>query len=429
MSKHTALARAVPARDEGEGTVVGVEAAREARSAIDQLVFQGARDMLQAALEAEIDAFLESHRSVRDGRGNRGVVRNGHLPERKILTGAGSLEIRQPRARDKRDEADERVTFSSSILPPYLRRSKALDELIPWRYLKGVSTGDFSEALAALVGPQAKGLSPNVVVKLKEQWQQEYSTWQQRDLSAKEYVYFWVDGIYFNIRLEKDRQCILVVVGATAEGHKELVAVQDGYREDEQSWYELLVDLKRRGLKQGPKLAVGDGALGFWSALRKVYGDCREQRCWVHKESNVLSKLPKGLQGRAKADLHAVWMAETRETAHQAFDTFVEKYAPKYPKATECLAKDREELLTFYDFPAEHWIHLRTTNPIESTFSTVRLRHGRTKGNGNRRACLTMVFKLVESAQKRWRRLNGHQQILPLLQGKKFVDGILQDAA
>ena len=429
MSKHTALARAVPVRDEGEGTVVGVEAAREARSAIDQLVFQGARDMLQAALEAEIDAFLESHRSVRDGRGNRGVVRNGHLPERKILTGAGSLEIRQPRARDKRDEADERVTFSSSILPPYLRRSKALDELIPWRYLKGVSTGDFSEALAALVGPQAKGLSPNVVVKLKEQWPQEYSTWQQRDLSAKEYVYFWVDGIYFNIRLEKDRQCILVVVGATAEGHKELVAVQDGYREDEQSWYELLVDLKRRGLKQGPKLAVGDGALGFWSALRKVYGDCREQRCWVHKESNVLSKLPKGLQGRAKADLHAVWMAETRETAHQAFDTFVEKYAPKYPKATECLAKDREELLTFYDFPAEHWIHLRTTNPIESTFSTVRLRHGRTKGNGNRRACLTMVFKLVESAQKRWRRLNGHQQILPLLQGKKFVDGILQDAA
>ena len=429
MSKHTALARAVPVRDEGEGTVVGVEAAREARSAIDQLVFQGARDMLQAALEAEIDAFLESHRSVRDGRGNRGVVRNGHLPERKILTGAGSLEIRQPRARDKRDEADERVTFSSSILPPYLRRSKALDELIPWRYLKGVSTGDFSEALAALVGPQAKGLSPNVVVKLKEQWQQEYSTWQQRDLSAKEYVYFWVDGIDFNIRLEKDRQCILVVVGATAEGHKELVAVQDGYREDEQSWYELLVDLKRRGLKQGPKLAVGDGALGFWSALRKVYGDCREQRCWVHKESNVLSKLPKGLQGRAKADLHAVWMAETRETAHQAFDTFVEKYAPKYPKATECLAKDREELLTFYDFPAEHWIHLRTTNPIESTFSTVRLRHGRTKGNGNRRACLTMVFKLVESAQKRWRRLNGHQQILPLLQGKKFVDGILQDAA
>jgi transposase-like protein len=429
MSKHTALARAVPVRDEGEGTVVGVEAAREARSAIDQLVFQGARDMLQAALEAEIDAFLESHRSVRDGRGNRGVVRNGHLPERKILTGAGSLEIRQPRARDKRDEADERVTFSSSILPPYLRRSKALDELIPWRYLKGVSTGDFSEALAALVGPQAKGLSPNVVVKLKEQWPQEYSTWQQRDLSAKEYVYFWVDGIDFNIRLEKDRQCILVVVGATAEGHKELVAVQDGYREDEQSWYELLVDLKRRGLKQGPKLAVGDGALGFWSALRKVYGDCREQRCWVHKESNVLSKLPKGLQGRAKADLHAVWMAETRETAHQAFDTFVEKYAPKYPKATECLAKDREELLTFYDFPAEHWIHLRTTNPIESTFSTVRLRHGRTKGNGNRRACLTMVFKLVESAQKRWRRLNGHQQIVPLLQGKKFVDGILQDAA
>jgi transposase-like protein len=407
----------------------GAEAAREARSIIDQLVFEGARHMLQRALEAEIDGFLERHEGLRDQRGNRQVVRNGYLPERKILTGAGPLDVRQPRVRDKRDAGQEKITFSSQILPPYLRRSKAIDELIPWLYLKGVSTGDFSEALVALIGPQAKGLSANVVVKLKEQWQEEFTAWQQRDLSGKEYVYFWADGIYFNIRLEDDRQCILVVVGATADGHKELVAVQDGYREDEQSWYELLVDLKRRGLKHGPKLATGDGALGFWAALRKVYGQCREQRCWVHKESNVLSKLPKGVHRRAKTDLRAIWMAETRSSAQQAFDTFLEKYGAKYPKATECLAKDREELLAFYDFPAEHWMHLRTTNPIESTFSTVRLRHQRTKGNGHRRACLTMVFKLVECAQKRWRRLNGHQQILPLLEGKKFVDGVLQEAA
>jgi transposase-like protein len=432
MSKDSRIAAAVPVRqegDRGEGTVAGVEAAWEARSAIDQLVFEGARHLLQAALQAEVDAFLERHRGVCDAQGRRQVVRNGYLPERKILTGAGALAIRQPRVRDQADGQREKILFSSAILPPYLRRSKAIDELIPWLYLKGVSTGDFSEALVALVGPQAKGLSANVVVKLKEQWQEEFGAWHQRDLSKKEYVYFWVDGIYFNIRLEEDRQCILVVIGATADGHKELVAVADGYREDEQSWYELLVDLKRRGLKQGPKLAVGDGALGFWAALRKVYGDCREQRCWVHKESNVLSKLPKGVQGRAKTELHAIWMAETRDQAQRAFDTFLEKYGFKYPQAAACLAKDREELLAFYDFPAEHWIHLRTTNPIESTFSTVRLRHRRTKGNGNRRACLSMVFKLLETAQKRWRRLNGHQQIVPLLQGKKFIDGLLQDAA
>jgi transposase-like protein len=407
--------------------VIACEAAQEARSAIDQLVFEGARNMLQAALETEVNSFLERYGHVRDEQGNRLVVRNGYLPGRQILTGAGPLDVQQPRVRDRRKSPDERVVFSSSILPPYLRRSKTIDELIPWLYLKGVSTGDFSEALQSLLGPQAKGLSPNVVVKLKQQWGEEFDHWQKRDLSEKEYVYFWVDGIHFNIRLEEERQCILVIVGATAEGKKELVAVQDGYREDEQSWYELLVDLKRRGLKKAPKLVIGDGALGFWAAVRKVFSKCREQRCWVHKTGNVLSKLPKRLQSKAKSELHAIWMAESRDEAEKAFDAFLEKYSAKYGKAAECLEKDREELLTFYDFPAEHWGHLRTTNPIESTFSTVRLRHRKTKGSGNRRACLTMVFKLTQSAEKRWRRLNGFELIIPLLQGKKFVDGIMQE--
>lgn len=427
MSKRSRAGRDVPESAVEGRAVIACEAAQEARSVIDQLVFEGARNMLQAALETEVNSFLERYRHIRDEQGNRLVVRNGYLPGRQILTGAGPLDVQQPRVRDRRKSPDERVAFSSSILPPYLRRSKTIDELIPWLYLKGVSTGDFSEALQSLLGPQAKGLSPNVVVKLKQQWGEEFDRWQKRDLSEKEYVYFWVDGIHFNIRLEEERQCILVIVGATAEGKKELVAVQDGYREDEQSWYELLVDLKRRGLKKAPKLVVGDGALGFWAAVRKVFSKCREQRCWMHKTGNVLSKLPKRLQGKAKSELHAIWMAESRDEAEKAFDAFLEKYSAKYGKAAECLEKDREELLTFYDFPAEHWGHLRTTNPIESTFSTVRLRHRKTKGSGNRRACLTMVFKLTQSAEKHWRRLNGFELIIPLLQGKKFVDGIMQE--
>jgi transposase-like protein len=399
-----------------------------APSHLDELVRQGAQRMLEAALETEVDQFLERHAAVRDEGDRRRVVRNGFLPARRLLTGAGPLEVRQPRARDHRP-AEERVTFSSAILPPYLRRSRAIDELLPWLYLKGVSTGDFQEALQALLGPEASGLSANVVTRLVEQWQEEHAVWCRRDLSKKQYVYFWVDGIYVNVRLDGERQCLLIVMGATVEGHKELVAVQDGIREDEQSWYELLVDLKQRGLKTAPKLVVGDGALGFWKAVRKVFPKARAQRCWVHKEANVLSKLPKGIQPAAKRDLHSIWMAETRDAANQAFDTFLEKYGAKYPKATECLAKDRDDLLAFYDFPAEHWLHLRTTNPIESTFATVRLRHRRTKGNGTRRASLAMVFKLSQSAARRWRRLNGHEQIGHLQEGKCFVNGILQPAA
>ena len=401
-------------------------------SPLDELVRSGAQRMLQTAIETEVEEFVRLHCDRRDASGHRQVVRNGYQPARELLTGAGRLEIQQPRVRDNSSEKEKRISFSSSILPPYLRRSKALDELIPWLYLKGISTGDFSEALQSLLGEDAPGLSPNVIVRLKEKWGQEYDQWSRRDLSERAYVYIWADGIHVNVRLENEadqRQCLLVLMGATPDGQKELVAVVDGYRESEQSWYELLIDLKNRGLSLAPKLAIGDGALGFWAALRKVYGETREQRCWVHKTANVLNNMPTSVQPRAKTDIHEIWMAESRAAATKAFNAFLEKYRAKYPAACECLEKDRDVLLSFYDFPAEHWIHVRTTNPIESTFSTIRLRHRRTKGSGTRRASLTMMFKLAQSAQKRWRRLNGHQHIVHLLEGKKFIDGILQDAA
>jgi putative transposase len=408
-------------------------------SPLDELVRTGAQRMLQSAIETEVNDFLLEHDQRQDVAGKREVVRNGYLPARKILTGAGPLEVEQPRVRDNSSEKESRVQFSSKILPPYLRRSRSIAELIPWLYLKGISTGDFSEALQALAGPNATGLGPNVIVRLKEQWSQEYEVWSRRDLSAKEYVYFWVDGIHVNVRLADEanrKQCLLVVMGATVDGHKELVAVVDGYRESEQSWYELLIDLKNCGLAKPPKLAVGDGALGFWAALPKVFPETKEQRCWVHKSqirrggtANVLNKLPKSVQPRAKEDIHEIWMAETRASAGKAFDVFLEKYGAKYAGACDCLKKDRDELLAFYDFPAEHWKHLRTTNPIESTFATIRLRHRRTKGSGSRRTSLAMMFKLAQSAEKHWKRLNGYEQLLPLQEGKQFIDGVMQDAA
>ena len=360
------------------------------------------------------------------------MVRNGHKPTRTITTGAGQLDVQQPRVRDNSPDKANRAQFSSSILPPYLRRSKSIDELIPWLYLKGISSGDFPDALQAILGENAKGLSANVVVRLKEQWTKEHETWSRRDLSDKRYAYIWVDGIHVKIRLEDEgnqKQCMLVVMGATEDGQKELIAVMDGYRESEQSWHELLVDLKQRGLALAPTLATGDGALGFWAALRKVYPERREQRCWVHKTANVLNKMPKSVQPRAKSDLQEIWMAETRQDSEKAFDTFLEKYGSKYDAACACLEKDRDVLFTFYDFPAEHWKHLRTTNPIESTFATIRLRHKRTKGSGSRRTSLAMMFKLAQSAQKGWRKLNCHEKIIPLLNGKKFVNGVQQDAA
>jgi putative transposase len=393
-----------------------------------EILRQGAQRMLAQAIQEEVDEWIDRRAELRDAAGHQQVVRNGHLPRRTITTGIGPVDIRQPRVRDRRP-AGQAEKFTSKILPPYLRKTKSLEELIPWLYLKGVSTGDFSEALAALLGEDAKGLSASTITRLKNVWEEEYRQWQGRSLVGKEYVYVWADGVHFNVRLEEDRQCILVVMGATKDGKKELIAIADGYRESEQSWKALLLDVKSRGLTVDPKLATGDGALGFWKALAKVFPKTREQRCWVHKTANVLDKLPKRLQPEAKEKLHEIWMADTRENAHRAFDLFLATYEGKYPKACACLAKDRDVLLTFYDFPAEHWIHLRTTNPIESTFATVRLRTKRTKGSGTRTACLTMVFKLMQSAQRRWRTLNGSEQLPDVIQGIPFVDGVKQPKA
>lgn len=437
MKQSTKPHESLPNLNDSQGTthepdVLGFHSPEDSRSPMDELIRQGAQKMLQAAINAEVEAFLERHSERVDEQGRRRVVRNGHLPARDVLTGAGPLQVKQPRVRDNSPDKNQRVQFSPGVLPSYLRKSPALEELIPWLYLKGISTGDFSDALKALVGEGAKGLSPNVIVRLKEQWSQEYEVWMKRDLSDKQYVYLWADGIHVNVRLEDEankRQCMLVLMGATAEGRKELIAVQDGYRESEACWSELLVGLKQRGLSIEPKLAIADGALGFWAAVRKIFPAIEEQRCWVHKTANILKDLPKSVQPRAKADIHDIWQADTRADAEKAFEHFLEKYRAKYAKACECLRKDREVLLTFYDFPAEHWVHLRTTNPIESTFATIRLRHRRTKGSGSRRASLAMMFKLAQSAEKRWRRLNGHQQILHVLAGKTFKDGTLQDAA
>jgi transposase-like protein len=402
--------------------VVSLPAATS-QDVLTNILRDGAQRMLTQAIDAEIADWIETHRDVRNEAGHRQVVRNGRLPKRTILSGVGPLEVEQPRVLDRRPK-DEADFFSSKILPPYLRKTKRLEELIPWLYLKGISTGDFSEALAALVGPSAAGLSASTIVRLKSVWEEEFQEWNRRSLEGKRYVYLWADGVHFNIRLEEDRLCILVLMGATEDGRKELIAVADGYRESEQSWKSLLLDVKARGLAIDPKLATGDGALGFWKALPQVYATIREQRCWVHKTANVLDKLPKRLQPEAKDKIHRIWMAPTKGDADKAFDLFVATYEAKYPKATECLSKDRDVLLTFYDFPAEHWIHLRTTNPIESTFATVRLRHRRTKGNGSRLACLTMVFKLMQSASKRWRLLNGSNLLPDVIQGVKFIDGI-----
>ncbi len=405
----------------------------EARDTLTEILRHGARRMLAQAIEQEVDEYLAAHAEAVDEAGRRLVVRNGHTPTRSILTGLGPIELARPRVNDKRLDADgNRMRFTSSILPPYLRRTKSIDELVPWLYLKGVSTGDFPEALGALLGPGAEGLSATNICRLKRVWQDEWKDFSRRDLTDKQYVYIWADGIYFNIRLADEaskKQCILVLMGATADGKKELIGIDDGYRESEQSWLELLRGLQSRGLKTDPKLAVADGALGFWAACRKLWPTTREQRCWVHKTANVLNKLPKSIQPKSKSMLHEIWQAETKSDAETAFDLFVTTFEAKYPKAAACLAKDRDVLLTFYDFPAEHWRHLRTTNPIESTFATVRLRHRRTKGSGSRTSCLTMVFKLALAAEKRWRRLNGSALLPDVIRGVRFVDGIKEKAA
>lgn len=384
----------------------------------------GARALLAQAVEAEVAGFLGEHTDKRTDDGRQRLVRHGHLPERSIMTGIGAVEVCVPRVRDRLSGTDDRIRFSSAILPPYSRRSKSLEVLIPILYLKGISTGDFAEALSALLGPNAGGLSASTIVRLKEVWADEHARWLKRDLSVKRYVYFWADGIYVQARLEDEAQCLLVIIGATPEGKKELVGLADGLRESAHSWRDLLLDLKRRGLSSGPQLAVGDGALGFWKALDEVWPTTRAQRCWVHKTANVLNKLPNSLHTKAKGALHNIWMAETRKDAEAALDVFIETYSRKYEKAAECVAKDRDALLAFYDFPAEHWKHLRTTNPIESAFATVRHRTTRSKGCLSNKTALAMIFKLAQAAEKSWRRLKGYSLLPKVILGVKFSDGI-----
>lgn len=393
---------------------------------LTEVLRSGARALLTQAVEAEVADFLARHADHKTADERRRVVRHGHLPEREIMTGIGPVAVRQPRVRDQLAAADDpgRIRFTPAILPPYARRTKSLEMLIPILYLKGVSTGDFEEALAALLGKDAPGLSASTIARLKEVWLGEHKCWNERDLSAKRYVYLWADGIHLQARLEDDAQCILVLIGATPEGKKELIGFTDGTRESAHDWRALLLDLKRRGLAVAPELAVADGGLGFWKALGEVWPKTREQRCWVHKTANVLNKLPKSQQPKAKRALQEIWMAETKAGAEAAFDAFIESYEVKYEKAAQCLKKDREALLAFYDFPAEHWKHLRTTNPIESTFATVRHRTIRAKGCLSNKTALAMVFKLVEGAQRSWRRLDGHNQLPKIIQGVKFADGL-----
>ncbi len=386
--------------------------------------------MLAKAVEAEVAAYIEDHQHELDEEGRRLVVRNGRHRPRTIDTGVGPVELEQPRVNDRRVDAEgKRFRFTSKILPPYLRRTKNIEELIPWLYLKGISTNDFPECLQRLTGNSSASLSPTTVVRLKEIWSKECQEWSRRSLAGKRFVYFWADGVYFNIRLEEDRQCVLVVMGATEDGEKELVAIADGSRESTQSWREILLDLKQRGLEHPPALAIGDGALGFWKALAEVFPTTRAQRCWVHKTGNLLNCLPSHKHAAAKGDIQDIWMAETRAAAILAYDSFVAKCEAKYPKATASLEKDRDELLAFYDFPAEHWVHLRTTNPIESMFATVRLRHRRTKGSGTRVACLAIVFELAEAASKKWRRLTGAKLARDVVDGVQFKDGVKVGAA
>ena len=391
---------------------------------LTEVLRNGARTLLAQAVETEVADFLAEHADKRTADGYQRLVRHGHLPERSIMTGIGPVEIRVPRVRDRLGRAGDGIRFSSAIVPPYARRSKSLEVLIPLLYLKGISTGDFAEALSALLGSNAGGLSASTIGRLKEVWADEHARWLKRDLSTKRYVYFWVDGIYVQARLEDEAQCLLVIIGATPEGKKELVGLADGLRESAQSWRELLLDLKRRGLAMGPQLAIGDGALGFWKALDEVWPNTPAQRCWVHKTANVLNKLPTSLQAKAKRALHDIWMAETRNGAEAAFDAFIETYGRKYEKAVECLTKDRDTLLAFYDFPAEHWKHLRTTNPIESAFATVRHRTTRSKGCLSNKTALTMIFKLAQAAEKSWRRLKGYALLPKVVLGVKFNDGI-----
>jgi len=409
----------VKVAEEGVGGEAG-----EMRLTLDELAREGARRMLVAALEVEVAAYVEAHRETRDETGHAQVVRNGRGRVRRVTVGSGTLPVRAPRVDDRRvDEAGERQRFRSRILPPYMRRSPKVAEVLPLLYLRGLSTGDFRAALPVLLGEDAAGLSPTTITRLTAEWDTEYQAWRKRSVVDRDYVYVWVDGVHFTIRLEEDRLCTLVMIGVRPDGTKELIAVEDGYRESTESWRTVLRDLKARGMA-APVVAVGDGALGFWAAVRDVWPETQAQRCWVHRLANVLDKLPQRLQPQAKRALHEIMNAATREQAETAITAFTTEYGAKYPKAVAALARDQEQLLTFFAFPAEHWKHLRTTNVIESPFATVRLRQRVTKGAGSRTKGLLMAYKLLRMAEERWRRVDG-PQLLPLVRaGVKFTDGV-----
>jgi putative transposase len=416
-----------------DSTIVGFHHPEDVDDPLTSVLREGARRLLAEAIEAEVEAFLAAMKEERLADGRARFVRHGHGPERTIQTGIGAVPVKRAKVRDRGPDdanglAEERITFTSAILPKWARRTKSLDALLPVLYLRGISTGDFQEALAALLGKDAPNLSPSVIGRLKEDWQGEYERWKRRDLSARRYVYIWADGVYLQARMEEDAACMLVIVGATPEGRKELVGFQVGVRESAQSWHELLVELKSHGLTATPEIAVGDGAMGFWKALDEIFPSTKHQRCWVHKITNVLNKVPKSVQPNMKADLREVRDAPDRANAEGAIGVFEEKYGAKYPKAVECLVKDRAPLLAFFDFPAEHWDHLRTANPIESVFATVRHRTVRTKGALSHATARLMVFKLVMAAAKTWRRLKGENRLPMVIAGIKFTDGVATTA-
>jgi len=404
-----------------EGTTVV-----EIQQTIEALARAGAERILQRALEAEVEEHLSRFADLRDENGHQAVVRNGHAPQRTVYTGVGPVTIRRPRV-DERSGRDHESheEFSSAILPRFLRRTPTLEGALAVLYLKGISTNDFPTALAAILGESAKGLSASTITRLKRVWEEEYEEWRRQQLPAEEYAYLWADGVYCNVRLDEERSCILVVIGANFQGEKHLLAVRDGYRESKQSWKEVMLDLRHRGMVHDPKLLIGDGGLGLWAALPEVFPTTKSQRCWVHKTANVLDTMPRSVQGRAKAMIHDIYRAETRKNAEKAYEHFIASFQAKFPKAIECLRKDREELFAFYEFPAEHWQHIRTTNVIESVFATVRLRTKKTKGCGTRIATLTMVFKLIKEAQKTWRKLDARKQLQLVHEGRRFIDGEL----
>ena len=407
-----------------KNTVPAMNLARpETMDTLEEIAREGARRLLDIALKLEVQEHLDKYSKLLDEQGRRQVVRNGYHDERAILTGLGPIPIKQPRVDDRILESIDKERFTSAILPKFMRRSASIDTLLPILYLKGISTDDFPCALEAILGPAAKGMSSSTIVRLKESWTDDYNKWSKRSLTNKHYVYMWVDGVYCNARLEDERSCLLVVMGADQYGVKELIAVSDGVRESEQSWTEIFLDLRSRGLEKAPKIAVCDGALGFQSAISKVWPQTKIQRCWFHKTGNILNKLPTTLQAKAKVMIHNMYLSPTREDALKAYDLFVASFSDKYPQAVTCLEKDKDDLFNFYDFPAVHWVHLRTSNPIESTFATVRLRHRKTKGNGTRAATLAMVFKLCQEAEKGWRKLRGYEKIQLVVAGKKFVNG------